>query len=426
MAGAIGGAVLTAGELFMILDLHRQGLSVSAIARRLDLDRKTVRKYISRGVEPPVYGPRAPRPQKIDPYVEFLRDRLQAFPQLTASRLHREIQPLGFSGGYSTVKEAVRGLRPARVMGFEHRFETAAGEQAQVDFAQFRTAFTLDPELTVVVWLFTMVLGHSRLLWGEFVYHQDLLTVLRSHVRAFAAFGGVPREILYDRMKAAVLGEVSEGIIYNARLQALAKHYGFTPRACAAYRAKTKGKIERPYRYIRQDFFLGRCFRDLEDLNGQFRDWLDTVANRRRHGTTHRAIATAFRVEQRALQPLPQLPFNTVMALERGYSRDGMVSYNGNAYSVPDAVRGRSVEIQVSLTELQVFCEGKLVAAHELRQGRHERVLASGHRRWPPPGTRQPGESAHVVLTVPGEQVSRRSLEIYERIGAALAAGARR
>jgi transposase len=360
--------VLRAGEMFMILDLHRQGFSITAIARRLDLDRKTVRKCITRGLEPPIYGPRAPRPQKVDPYVEFLRDRLRAFPQLSATRLLREIQPLGFTGTYSTV------------------FETAAGEQAQVDFAQFRTAFSPHPQLSVVVWLFTLVLGHSRYLWGEFVYHQDLLTVLRSHVRAFIALGGVPREILYDRMKTAVEDEVSEGIIYNARLQSLARHSGFTPRACAAYRAKTKGKIERPYRYIRQDFFLGRTFQDLQDLNAQLREWLDTVANRRRHGTTRRPIAHASSTEQSALQSLPQQPFDTVMALERAYSRDGMVSYNGNTYSVPDGVRGHPVEVQVSLNELQIFCQGKLVAAHALREGRHERILASGHRRWPPPG----------------------------------------
>lgn len=411
----------------MILDLHRQGLSVSGIARRLDLDRKTVRKYIARGLEPPIYGPRSPRPQKADAYLEFLRDRLRAFPQLTATRLLREIQPLGFCGSYSTLKSAIRELRPTPALGFEHRFETAAGEQAQVDFAQFRTAFADDPQQSVTLWLFTLVLGYSRYLWGEFVWHQDLLTVLRSHVRAFAALGGVPGEILYDRMKTAVLGEVSEGIIYNARLQGLAKHYRFTPRACAAYRAKTKGKVERPYRYIRQDFFLGRAFRDLEDLNTQFREWLDTVANRRRHGTTHRPIAATFAAEQGALQALPQLPFNTLMVLERGYSRDGMVSYNGNAYSVPDGVRGQRVEIQVSLSEVQIFADGKLVAAHALREGRNERSFASGHRRWPPPGTHRRGqEPPTTVLALPGEQVARRSLEVYERIGTALATGARR
>lgn len=410
----------------MILDLHREGLSISAIAKRLDLDRKTVRKYIARGLEPPCYGPRDPRPQKVDPYLAFLRDRLQAFPQLSAVRLLREIKPLGYTGSYTALKRAVRELRPAPTLGFEHRFETGPGEQAQVDFAQFRTAFTPDPEHAVAIWLFTLVLGHSRLLWGEFVWHQDLLTVLRSHVRAFTAIGGVPRQILYDRMKTAVLDEALDGIIYNARLQSLAKHYGFSPRACAAYRAKTKGKIERPYRYIRQDFFLGRSFRDLEDLNGQFREWLASVANRRRHGTTHRPIEAAFAAEQSSLMPLPALPFNTVMALERGISRDGMVQYNGNTYSVPDGVRSRAVEIQVSLSELQILVEGKLVAVHSLREGRHERSMIQGHRRWPPPGTQRRAAELATLIPLPGQQVARRSLEIYERIGAALAAGSRR
>jgi transposase len=411
----------------MILDLHRQGLSVSAIARRLDLDRKTVRKYIARGLDAPTYGPREPRAQKIDAYLPFLRDRIRAYPQLSATRLMREIAPLGFTGCYSTVKEAVRELRPPQVKGFEHRFETEAGEQAQVDFAQFRTRFSVDPDESATLWLFTIVLGHSRFLWGEFFWHQDLITVLGAHVRAFAALGGAPRGILYDRMKTAVLGEVSEGIIYNARLQSLAKHYGFVPRACAAYRAKTKGKVERPYRYIRQDFFLGRSFRDLEDLNAQFCDWRATIANQRRHGTTHRRILAHFHAEQPALQPLPALPFNTIMALERGISRDGMVSYNGNTYSVPDGVRAEAVEIQVSLAELKIYADGKLVAAHALRTGRHERSLAKGHRGWPPPGPRRPGKSAPVtVLSLPGEQVARRSLQVYESIGAALASGTRR
>jgi transposase len=150
----------------MLLDLHRQGLSVSAIARRLRLDRKTVRKYIAQGLEPPTYGPRAPRPQKLDAYLPFLRDRLQAVPQLSAVRLLRELRPLGFSGGYTSVKTAVRAMRPAPTK-FEHRFETAPGEQAQVDFSQFRAIFTRQPDRIV-----TLVLGYSRYLWGEFVWHQ--------------------------------------------------------------------------------------------------------------------------------------------------------------------------------------------------------------------------------------------------------------
>jgi hypothetical protein len=253
-----------------------------------------------------------------------------------------------------------------------------------------------------------------------------LLTVLRSHVRAFAALGGVPREILYDRMKTAVLNEANDGIIYNARLQSLAKHYGFTPRACAAYRAKTKGKVERPYRYIRQDFFLGRSFEDLQDLNTQFSEWLSSIANQREHGTTHRQISSAFMAEQSSLAPSPALPFNTIMRLQRGISRDGMVSYNGNTYSVPDGLDDKMLEIQVSLSEVQIFSDGRLIAAHALQEGRQARVLASSHRSWPPPGTTQRRPAEHTTLILPGQQVARRSLEVYEHIGAALAMRARR
>ncbi len=414
--------MLNAGELFVILDLHRQGMTISAIARKLDLDRKTVRKYIARGLEPPVYGPRAPRPTRVEPYLPFLSDRIRTFPALSGSRLLREIRQLGYAGGYTAVKDALRELRPPRETHFEHRFETGPGAQAQVDFAQFKTYFARDPQELVTLWLFTLVLGHSRFLWGRFFWHQDLITVLRAHVLAFTALGGVPGEILYDRMKTAVLDEVSDGIIYNAKLQALSRHYGFTPRACAAYRAKTKGKVERPYRYIRQDFFLGRTFQDLEDLNRQFNDWQHQVANRRRHGTTHRPISAAFESERGALTPLPAMPFNALLTLERRLSRDGMVSVNGNEYSVPDGVRGRSVEVRMSLSDVQIFADGTLVAAHPLQEGRRQRLLAYGHRRWPPPGKVRAHREAHAtVLALPGESVLRRPLAVYDRIGAALA-----
>ena len=116
------------------------------------------------------------------------------------------------------------------------------------------------------------MLGHSRHIFARFVLHQDLQTLLRCHMAAFEAIGGVPLEILYDRMKTAVTGEDDEGhIVYNRSLLALAQHYGFLPSACRPYRAKTKGKVERPFRYIREDFFLARSFRNLDDLNSAAR-----------------------------------------------------------------------------------------------------------------------------------------------------------
>ena len=124
---------------------------------------------------------------------------------------------------------------------FEVRFETAPGEQGQVDFAQFNVVFTDEPTTPRIVWLFSMVLGYSRLVWARFVMHQDLATVLRCHVGAFEAFGGAPREILYDRMKTAVTGEGErDGIVYNRALIDLARHYSFYPKAFQPYRARKR------------------------------------------------------------------------------------------------------------------------------------------------------------------------------------------
>jgi transposase len=168
----------------MILELHRQGVSVSAIARQVGLDRKTVRKYIEHGLEPPMYGQRPPQASKIAPFSRYLRERLAAFPQLTGRRLHRELRELGYTGGYSILTGFLRDIRPTAPAPFEVRFETPPGRQAQVDFAHFRTVFTDEPGTERIIWLFALVLGHSRIPWAHFVLHQDLPILLRCHAAA--------------------------------------------------------------------------------------------------------------------------------------------------------------------------------------------------------------------------------------------------
>lgn len=167
------------GELMMILELHRQGVSISAIARRTGRDPKTIRKYIERGIEAPVYGPRMlGRPNKLAPYLEFLRERVTAFPDLTAARLTREIRELGYMGAYTAVKRFLAAIRPENgPKPFEVRFETPPGVQAQVDFARFVVDFTDEPGVSRIVWLFSLVLGHSRFLFARYVMHQDLQTL---------------------------------------------------------------------------------------------------------------------------------------------------------------------------------------------------------------------------------------------------------
>ena len=408
----------------MILELHRQGVSVSAIARRVGLDRKTVRRYIAQGLEPPTYGPRQPRVTQLRAFEPYLRERLAAFPQLSGRRLHRDLRDLGYHGGYTILTDLLREIRPVQMSPFEVRFETPPGRQAQVDFAHFRTIFTDEPGVERIIWLFSMVLGHSRMLWGRFVLHQDLQTLLRCHTAAFEALGGVPEQILYDRMRTVFNREDPETshIVYNRTLLAFAHHYGYLPKACKAYRAKTKGKVERPFRYIREDFFLGRGFRNLDDLNTQFRGWLDRVANVRIHATTKRVVAEHFAEERLALQSLTAGAFQAVLRLERRITRDGMVSIDGNLYSVPNSARRRTVEVHSTTNEVRILEDGAVIAVHPVLDGRGQRRIIAGHRRSSPPPNSQTLRDNRPRSARAGEVVAVRSLAFYDAVGKRLAA----
>jgi transposase len=404
------------GEIVLIQDLKRQGLGVSAIARQTGLDRKTVRKYLARGLEAPAYKPRAPRARIVEPFEGYLRERLSAFPDLTAKRLMREIRERGYEGGYTSVKDFVRQTRPAKQAQFERRFETPPGKQAQVDFAEFSTVFTDEPGVVRKVWLFSMVLGHSRWLWGRFCASQNLQTVMRCHVAAFGAMGGAPEEVLYDRMKTAVIGESSDGVVtYNTSLVSLLGHYGAAPRACQPYRAKTKGKVERPFRYIRQDFFLGRAFRNLDDLNAQFDAWRTEIANPRVHATTGHEVDEAFAEERPALRPLPAIAYSAVLTIERRVSKEGMISVGGNLYSVPDTTRRRTLEVQHHVTELRIFEDGALIASHPVIEGKNRRRVDPAHRKAPPARASKPPTPIGV---------GHRPLDFYGAVGRRLAGAA--
>ena len=208
----------------------------------------------------------------------------------------------------------------------------------------------------------------------------------------------------------------------TAALVDLARHYGFQPRACRPYRAKTKGKVERPFRYIREDFFLAGSFRNLDDLNAQLRHWLDTVANPRVHATTQRVVAEAFAEEQAALKPLPLVPFRAVLKLERRVSHEGMVSVGGNLYSVPDPPAGASSRCIAGRRDPDL--RGRLlIAAHPVLEGRGQRRdrSRSSPRAMPPPAGSRLTDEPPPCSAAPARSVARRSLDFYEAVGRRLA-----
>ena len=285
-----------------------QGASKSALARQLGVHRDTIHRWIRAGAldrdldtESVQYGPRRPVVTKLDAYKGIIEARLAAYPELSAVRLLAEIRAAGYTGGYSQLKALVRQVRPTPAPEPVVRFETPAGKQAQVDFARFTFPFGVRYALLVV-------LGYSRLLWCRFYPRQDMRTLVSGLEDAFRSFGGVPQELLFDQMKAVITRDLRlEGgaLIHNLEFLRFAAHWGFTPRACRPYRAQTKGKVERPVRYVRGNFVYGRTFLHDGDLDEQREHWLARVANVRVHGTTGEPPQVRFDRDERAqLQPL--------------------------------------------------------------------------------------------------------------------------
>ena len=252
------------------------------------------------------YSPRPAVPHKLAPYTGIVEARLEEFPGLSAKRLFDEVRAAGYPGGYSRVRDYVRAVRPREPVEAVVRFETPAGRQGQVDFATFTLPWGRRHALVVV-------LSHSRLLWLRFYRRQTMAVLTEGLERACARFGGVPKELLFDQMRAVVLsdGRVGGGaLVLNAEFLRVAAHWGFHPRACRPYRAQTKGKVERPIRYIRDSFFYGRAFANDEDLNEQASRWLEGAANVRRHSTTgERPVDRFERDEREALGPLARRPY---------------------------------------------------------------------------------------------------------------------
>jgi len=275
------GSVIRLEEWVDIVALHRQGVSIKAIARMLGISRNAVRRALKRG-GPPVRAPQGRPPSKLEPFKPYLVDRLAEFPELSAISLFEEVKALGYEGQISILKDFTRPYRVRRKEPVV-RFETPPGRQAQCDWAHLGTHELPTP---TTLYLFVMVLGFSRALYAEIVTRADLPTFLACHERAFHFFGGMPEEILYDNQKLVVLSRAGGQVHFHPEFLEFAGQFSFKPRLCRPYRARTKGKVERSIGYVRDRFFCGKTFSDVADANEQLLRWLKTVANERTHATT--------------------------------------------------------------------------------------------------------------------------------------------
>jgi transposase len=401
-----------------ILEFRRQGLSVSAIRALTGFDRKTIRKYLAEQPAVPTYGPRKRRPRKLDPFVPYIEERLAA-GVWNAVVLLRELRERGYRGGYSILTEYLHPKRKAAQEVAVRRFETPLGHQAQVDWGDLGALQYPDGSKQRLSG-FVFTLGHSRALFADAALDQSLPTLLAMHEAAFLTLGGVPAEILYDRMKTVALGVDERGEVHwQPTFLDFARYWGFVPRLCRAYRPQTKGKVESGVKYLRRNFLCGRTASSVEELREQLRAWTWEVANQRVHGTTHQGVAEAWRVERLHLQPTAGRPaFPYAPQVVRRVSRDAYVAYGANRYSVPWTLAGLEVSLRQVGDRLEVYREGARLATHSLSGGRHQVITVPAHHRGIPTVStmrHEPGRIS-IVLQEMAPQVEVRPLSAYEAL----------
>jgi transposase len=400
-------------------EMHRlksQGMSVSDIARITEADRKTVRACLRREVWQPYR--RAPVTRTLlEGHMPWLEQRA---PQVgySARILFQELcRDHGFTGAYETVRNAVRPLRTdaATASLTQLRFETGPGEQAQVDWGQVRVRFDTTP---ATVHIFVMTLGYSRRAWVEGFVNERLSHLLAAHEHAFEHFGGPCAELLYDRMRTVVLGSAEGRPRWNPTFDAFARYWGFSPRICRPYRAKTKGKVESGVKYVKRNFLPGRSFRDLEDFNEQLRQWNTLIADVRIHGTTHQRPIDRFAAEAGVLATATRaMSFVQAMVRERVVAEDWLITVDANRYSVPYRLIGKTVQVVRNADRWRITYRSELVADHPVLCGRHQLSVLPEHgpgaggrnarRRFPDAAAGQEG------VVIP--EVEIRDLAVYEQ-----------
>lgn len=304
-----------------------ENLSISEIARRLRLDRKTVRRAVrSQGVPKRKVMPRR---SKLDDFKGYIQGRLEEFPRITSVRLLRELGELGFEGGVSRLKEFVATIRVKPPEAF-FRIETLPGEEAQVDWANCGTIRV--GNATRKLSAFVMVMSYSRMLYAEFTLSQCLEDFLQAHVRAFRFFGGIPLKLLYDNLKAVCLTRLGSEIRFNERFLEFSGHYLFTPVLCQPGHGNEKGKVERGIQYLRSSFLDGRQITDWARANDELRKWLSEVANVRAHAVTRRRPVDRFEEEKAKLRPVIELALDLSIIRAVKTTSQALVHFDGNLH----------------------------------------------------------------------------------------------
>ena len=340
---------------------HAEHWKPGTIARQLGVHHTTVRRVLAQARQ--VAGLHSGRPSMADRFVPLIQETLAKYPSLRAARLYDMARARGYGGGPDHFRHVVSLYRPAPVAEAYLRLRTLPGEQAQVDWGHFGKLRRGRAER--VLWGFVMVLSYSRQIFLQFFLGNAMANFLRGHVAAFESFAGVPRVLLYDNLRSAVLERVGQAVHFNPALLDLAAHYRFEPRPVAVARGNEKGRVERAIRYIRDSFFAAREFADLADLNAQATLWCEGIAAQRLCPEDRdRRVGEVFADERERLLGLPDNPLPCEDREEVRVQRTPYVRFDLNDYSVPHTYVRRMVVVHASVECVRVVDGASVIATH--------------------------------------------------------------
>jgi transposase len=354
---------------------HVERWRVGTIARQLQVHHGTVERVLHQAGLPRIGNVRACR---IDPYLPFILETLKKFPTLTASRLYVMTCERGYLGGPDHFRHLVSHHRPRPAAEAYLRLVTLVGEQGQVDWAHFGHLQIGKARRPLMA--FVMVLSWSRRIFLRFCLDARMESFLRGHVQAFEAWGGLPRVLLYDNLKSAVLERQGSAIRFSPTLLDFAGHYRFEPRPVAVARGNEKGRVERSIRYIRDNFFAARTFSSVEDLNDQAQAWcLGQADSRLCPQDRTLTVGLAFAQEKPSLLALPVNPYTVEERLEVKVGKTPYVRFDLNDYSVPHTAVRRVLTVLAEEKSLRIVDGQEVLACHVRSYDRDQQIEEPSH-----------------------------------------------
>jgi transposase len=355
---------------------HVEKWPPTTIARQLNINRGTVRRVLAQAGLPRI-GLR-PRPSRIDPYLPFIHQTLEKFPKLAASRLYVMVHERGYRGSPHHFRHLIACLRPRPKAEAFLRLRSLPGEQAQVDWAHF--CHLVIGRARRPLMAFVMVLSYSRQIFLRFFLNARMENFLRGHVEAFEAWPGVPKVILYDNLKSAVLERQGDAIRFHPTLSEFAGHYRYDPRPVAIARGNEKGRVERAIRYIRTSFFAAREFVDLDDLNAQADAWCrGLAADRPCPEQNTLSVREAFAEEAQLLLKLPDNAYPLLERVAVTAGKTPYVRFDLNDYSIPHTHVRRPLTVLADLNEVRVVDSQHVLACHRRSYDKGAQIEDAAH-----------------------------------------------